>query len=135
MSRSTPPAPAGAPEPVGADDDAWLEGLQRAAFAYFRIEVNPDNGLVADKTAANWPASIAAVGLALAAYPVAVARGFMERADAVRRVLATLRFFWTSPHGRQKHATGYKGFYYHFLDMQTGRRAWGCELSTVDTAF
>ena len=32
-------------------------------------------------------------------------------------------------------ATGYKGFYYHFLDMTTGKRAWNCELSTVDTTF
>ena len=32
-------------------------------------------------------------------------------------------------------ATGYHGFCYHFLDMQTGRRAWQCELSTVDSAI
>jgi hypothetical protein len=31
--------------------------------------------------------------------------------------------------------TLYKGFYYHFLDMQTGRRARQCELSTVDSGF
>ena len=30
---------------------------------------------------------------------------------------------------------GYKGFYYHFLDMTTGRRAWHSELSTVDSGF
>ncbi|TGP20173.1 glucoamylase family protein, partial [Mesorhizobium sp. M1D.F.Ca.ET.234.01.1.1] len=28
-----------------------------------------------------------------------------------------------------------KGFYYHFLDIRTGRRVWKCELSTVDTAL
>jgi hypothetical protein len=49
--------------------------------------------------------------------------------------LAALRFFWNSPQGTEPDATGYKGFYYHVLDMQTGRRAWQCELSTVDSGF
>lgn len=53
----------------------------------------------------------------------------------MERTLATLRFFWNSPQGPEPDATGYRGFYYHFLDMQTGRRAWRCELSTIDSAF
>ena len=76
--------------------DAELEKLQRETFGYFLHETNPANGLVIDKTEAGWPASIAATGLALASYPVAVARGFMQRAAAVERTLTTLRFFWTS---------------------------------------
>jgi len=115
--------------------DAELEKLQRETFGYFLHETNPANGLVIDKTAANWPASIAATGLALTCYPVSVERGFMSRSAAVERTLATLRFFWNSPQGPEPDATGYQGFYYHFLDMQTGRRAWQCELSTVDSAF
>ncbi len=115
--------------------DADLEKLQRETFNYFLHEVNPTNGLVLDKTAADWPASIAATGLALAAYPVAVERGFMARSAAVERTLTTLRFFWNSHQGPEPDATGYRGFYYHFLDMKTGRRAWQCELSTVDSAF
>lgn len=115
--------------------DAELEKLQRESFDYFIHEANPINGLVLDKTTANWPASIAATGLALASYPVAVERSFMSRAKAVERTLNTLRFFWNSPQGPEIDATGYKGFYYHFLDMKTGRRAWLCELSTVDTTF
>jgi len=59
----------------------------------------------------------------------------MSRPAAVERTLVTLRFFWNSPHGPEPDATGYQGFYYHFLDMRTGRRAWQCELSTIDTAF
>lgn len=115
--------------------EAELDALQRQSFGYFVHEANPANGLVSDKTAADWPASIAATGFALAAYAVAVERGFMTRAAAVERTLATLRFFWNSPHGPEPDATGYQGFYYHFLDMRTGRRAWNCELSTVDSAF
>ena len=58
--------------------DAELEKLQHESFSYFLHETNPVNGLVLDKTAANWPASIAATGLALAVYPVGVERGFMS---------------------------------------------------------
>jgi hypothetical protein len=115
--------------------DGELESLQRETFSYFLKETNPRNGLVVDKTAADWPASIAATGLALAVYPVAVERGFITRAAAIETVLTTLRFFWTSPQGPEPDATGYHGFYYHFLDMQSGRRAWQCELSTVDTTI
>ena len=115
--------------------DAELEKLQRETFGYFLHETNPANGLVIDKTAPDWPSSIAATGLALACYPVGVERGFMSRAAAVERTLATLRFFWNSPQGPEPEATGFQGFYYHFLDMKTGRRVWQCELSTVDTAF
>jgi len=117
------------------NDEADLEKLQPETFDYFLYETNPSNGLVIDKTEANWPASIAATGFALAAYPVAAELGFMTRSDAVAWTLTTLRFFWNSPHGPEPDATGYQGFYYHFLDMQTGRRAWLCELSTVDSAF
>ena len=66
--------------------------------------------------------SIASVGRALAAYPVGVERGFLTRADAVVRTLTTLRYFWNSPQGTEPDAMGYKGFFYHFLDMDTGRR-------------
>lgn len=115
--------------------DAELEKLQSESFDYFLHETNLANGLILDKTSDNWPASIAATGVALASYPVAVERGFMSRTAAIERTLTTLRFFWNSPQGPEPDATGYKGFYYHFLDMKTGRRAWQCELSTVDTAF
>jgi hypothetical protein len=49
--------------------DAELENLQRESFNDFLHETNPANGLVIDKTAADWPASIAATGFALTAYP------------------------------------------------------------------
>lgn len=84
--------------------DAELENLQRQTFDYFLYETNPDNGLVIDKDAENWPASIAATGLALACYPVSVERGFMTRAAAMERTLVTLRFFWNSPQGPEPDA-------------------------------
>ena len=112
-----------------------LDLLQKESFEYFLCEVNPANGLIADKNKPDWPASIAAVGLALAAYPVGVERGFISREEAAAKTLASLRFFRNSAQGPEPDATGHKGFYYHFLDMSTGRRASNCELSTVDTAL
>jgi hypothetical protein len=120
---------------VTADPSPTFDTLQRVTFDYFLHEYNPATGLVADKTHPAFPASIAAVGLSLAAYPIAVARGFVAREDAVRRALATLRFFASAPQGPERDAAGYKGFFYHWLDMTTGRRAWRCELSTVDSGF
>jgi hypothetical protein len=112
-----------------------LDKLQRDTFGYFLKETNPQNGLVPDNTREGAHCSIAAVGLALAAYTVGAERRYCSRADAVKRTLATLRFFWNSPQGEEPHATGHRGFFYHFLDMKTGRRAWESELSTIDTTF
>lgn len=111
-----------------------FDTLQQGAIRYFMDNVNPDNGLVTDSTWEGAPASIAAAGLALASYPVGVERGIITRADAVERTLTTLRFFNDSAQGPEPDTTGYKGFYYHFLDMRNGQRVWECELSTIDTA-
>ena len=116
-------------------DEAILERFQRAAFGYFLDHADPENGLVADTSRAGSPSSIAVVGFALSCYPVGVARGWMTRADAAARTLAALRFFWNSPQSEQPDATGHKGFYYHFLDMQTGKRVWDSELSLIDTTL
>jgi hypothetical protein len=115
--------------------EEMLGGLQRDSFGYFLHEVNEANGLVADKTAPGWPASIAAVGMALTAYPVGVQRGLMTREQALRRTLVTLRSLAAFEQSESPTASGHRGFFYHFLDMQTGRRAWQCELSTIDTAL
>lgn len=123
------------PQALNEESSHFLSDLQFSSFAYFVHEVNPDNGLILDKTADDWPASIAAVGLALSVYPAGVARGFMARSIAVQRILTTLRFFADSEQSTASDATGYKGFYYHFIDMKTGRRAWNCELSSIDTAL
>jgi hypothetical protein len=116
-------------------DEALLDRLQRAAFDYFVQNMNPRNGLVADTSRDNSPVSIAVVGFALSSYPAAVERGWMERADAVQRSLAALRFFRDSDQSGSPTATGFKGFYYHFLDIHTGARVWQSELSMIDTAL
>jgi hypothetical protein len=64
-----------------------------------------------------------------------VERGWMTREAALERTLVTLRFFSNSSQSAEPGPTGYKGFYYHFLHMQSGERTWRSELSLIDTAL
>lgn len=105
-------------------------------FWYFWETTNPVNGLAPDRFPSSAPSSIAAIGFALTAYPIGVERGFISRASARERVLRTLQFLHDAPQGpAERGVSGYKGFFYHYLDMQSGERAGKCELSTIDTAL
>jgi len=118
-----------------AEDARLLDALQQAAFRYFLEHVDARNGLVADASRPGAPASIAAVGFGLSAYPIGVERGWIARADAVQRSLKVLRFLTDSDQSGTPESTGHRGFYFHFLDMESGRRVWNCELSIIDTAI
>jgi hypothetical protein len=127
---------AGPPVPDSATVAAFLDTLQHRTFGFFWDLTPPGNGLTPDR----WPtpsfSSIAAVGFALTAYPIGVERGWVTRAAAADRTVATLRFFWTAPQdSTTTSVTGYKGFFYHFLDPGTGYRFQTVELSTIDTAL
>lgn len=126
------PAAAKSPQPT---DLKFLDLLQRRTFDWFRHTTNPKNGLVPDRWPSDSPSSIAAVGFALAAWGVGVKRGYISRDEATDRVGKTLRFFSGAPQSDDPDASGSHGFFYHFLDMQAGRRHWHCELSSIDTAL
>jgi hypothetical protein len=116
--------------------EAFLDTVQERTFRFFWELTNARNGLTPDR----WPteafSSIAAVGFALTAYPVGVERGYLARAQAAERVRATLEFFWHAPQGEAGAGiTGYRGFFYHFLDMTNGLRFQDVELSTIDTTL
>jgi hypothetical protein len=119
----------------GLATDDELRRLQRTTVVYYLHETNPDNGLVKDKTHPDAPCSIAAVGLALATIPVVVERGVLVRKFAAKAARRRLRNLLDLPQGPQPDAAGHRGFFYHFLDIETGRRVWQCELSTLDSAF
>ena len=116
--------------------DPLLVDLEERTFRFFWDTANRQNGLVPDRFPTPSFASIAAVGFGLTAYPIGVERRYITREAARQRVLTTLRFFRNAPQNTNaRGATGYKGFFYHFLDMKTGERFEESELSTVDTAL
>ena len=118
------------------DADPVLNNLERRTFRYFWNTTNRENGMVPDRYPSPSFASIAAVGFGLTAYVAGAERGYVSRSQARLRVLRTLRFLEQLPQGTaESGVAGYKGFYYHFLDMQTGFRFETTELSTVDTAL
>lgn len=127
---------ASAPLIAAPSAPALLADLQRRTFQFFWGTTDPRTGLAPDR----WPSpsfsSIAAVGFALTAYPIGVANGWITRAAARERTLATLRFFARARQGAEPEGvSGYKGFFYHFLDMRSGARFRRTELSTIDTTL
>src|SRR5262249_38276502 len=127
----------------GGDDDAdapvpsnIVGELAERTFRYFWETSSTTNGLAPDRWPQRSASSIAAIGFALTAYCVGVERAYVSREEARARTLLTLPSLGGLPQGpRAKGVAGYKGFFYHFLEMDTGLRAGDCELSTVDTAL
>jgi hypothetical protein len=135
-SITQPAVRTGTPYSPTPAQTAFLDTVEHRTFDWFWETTSPSTGLVPDR----WPtpsfSSIAAVGFGLTAYLVGVERGWIGRDAARDRVLATLRFFTDAPQGPQPSGiTGYRGFFYHFLDMQSGLRFERVELSTIDTGL
>jgi hypothetical protein len=125
-----------APTATPQELDPVLVDLQERTFHFFWDTANPENGLIPDRYPTHAASSLAAVGFGLTTYPIGVERGYITREQARERVLATLRFLHGAPQGPEAQGTaGYKGFFYHFIDMRTGHRAMDSEVSTVDTAI
>lgn len=121
--------------PLSNDETKLLDSIQYRSFLFFINEINRENGLVKDKNWDDAPSSIASVGFGLPAYAVGVERNWISREKASQLTLNVLRFFFNSAQNDKPDATGYKGFYYHFIKMDTGERVWNCELSTIDTGL
>jgi len=122
-----PPVPARDPK-----DELLLDEIQRASFAYFWDEASPATGQVKDRALANGNdkrsvASVAATGFGLTALCIADRRRYRRHDELAQRTLATLQFLAQYPHEH--------GFYYHFIDMNTGARMWNSELSSIDSAL
>lgn len=114
-----------------------FDDIERRTFDFFWETTNAENGLAPDRHPSRPFSSIAAIGFALTAYPIGVERDWITREQAATRTLTTLRFLRDAPTGPEaKGRSGYRGFYYHFLDMRSGQRfdSW-VELSSVDTGL
>ncbi|WP_199100923.1 glucoamylase family protein [Dyella sp. ASV21] len=120
-----------------AAQQAMVDDLQKRTFQWFWDSADPKTALVPDHYPGPSFASIASSGFALTAYGVGVERGYITRDQAIERTLLTLQFFKDAQQDdSEDEATGFHGFYYHFLDMHTGKRyARWVELSSVDTTL
>ncbi|HEY4301877.1 MAG TPA: glucoamylase family protein, partial [Candidatus Didemnitutus sp.] len=118
---------------LAPDDEALIDEMQRAAFRYFIEQSDPRTGLVRDRARADGSpssgkASIAASGFGLSAWTIAVQRGWIDRGTALAHVRLALHFL--AEKAPRRH-----GFFYHFMEMDSGARAWKCELSPIDTGL
>src|ERR1017187_6850755 len=134
--ESLPSAMLSAVPQLFADDNEFLDYVQQANFDYFWYAANPANGLVPDRSATGSACSIAAVGFGLTAIGIGIDHGWISRTQGVARVLTTLNTFLSGPQGPGTSGViGYKGWFYHWLDMNTALRASGSELSSIDTTL
>ncbi len=118
-----------------SDEMAMLDSIQHKTFLFFLNEHHPEKGIVKDRAALWAPASIAATGFGIPSFAIGAERKWITRKQAADITLKMLRFFAGSVQSTDTNATGYKGFYYHFLRMNTGTREWKCELSSIDTGL
>ncbi len=121
---------------LDSHETVFISDLQERTFQFFWQQSSTQNGLAPDRYPTRSFASVAATGFALTAYPIGAERNYITREQARRRVLTTLRFLWSAPQDSTTHgSSGYRGFFYHFLDPTTGHRFGNVELSTMDTAL
>lgn len=122
------------PYTLSAQDDAFLDELERATFLYFWEQSDPQTGLVKDRCNVRTDkdhgiaASIAATGFGLTALCIGSERRYVSPVEARDRVVAALRFLA----GRMP---THRGFYYHWANLHTGERIWDAEISSIDTAI
>lgn len=111
-----------------------LDDMSRRAVDFFYQQSNNQSGFTKDR-AANFAtsdtytvASVASTGFALTAMAVGAERGWILPSVALsraRRTAFNLRYVAPREHG----------WFYHWIDWQTGVRQWNSEVSTIDSAI
>ena len=125
---------AGPPPSPPISDDQFLDQIEHAAFQFFWEQAGTTTGLVKDRALAaggndnRRVASIASTGFGLTALCIGHKRGYGDATQIQARVTATLTFLLNQ-------LTNVNGFFYHFLDMDTGARAWNSEVSSIDSSI
>ena len=103
-------------------------------FNFFIKEANTNKkskgyGLIRDKSKLSPEiASIASVGYGLAALVIGVERKWISYQKAYNRANGTLDTFLDD-------MEEINGFFYHFINMETAKREWNCEVSIIDTGI
>jgi hypothetical protein len=127
------PEPASAETPADPDINQVIEYEMEGAFNFFWERTNtvadsPGYGLIRDRYPGSAGiASMASVGFGLSAYPIGVEKGYISLNEGQERASKTMDTLLAMERT--------EGFYYHFVDMETGKRAWESEVSSIDTAI
>ncbi len=131
-------------------DNDFLDFVEKRSLDYFRMTdgpfatVNANNGLTLDRQHNffgdhQWgAASIAATGFALAAICAGAERGWLDKAQVEQQAATTITYFNSASDYQdetQDEVTQKEGFFFHFLDMNTGKRVSTCELSSIDSTL
>ncbi|PYU67443.1 MAG: hypothetical protein DMG49_18825 [Acidobacteria bacterium] len=125
------------PEPSGAPyqgtDAQLLDEIQRATFQFFWDQASQKSGQVKDRALANghdsrMMSSIAATGFGLSSLCIGDQRGYGKSPEILERVRKTLRFL-------AHDLPNERGFFFHFVHMDTGKRWEKCELSSIDSSL
>ncbi|CCQ97018.1 conserved hypothetical protein [[Clostridium] ultunense Esp] len=119
---------------IKKEQEKLLEEESLGSFRFFWEEANADPnstgyGLIRDRAPGSpRMASIASVGFGLSAIVIGAERGWVSYEEAKKRAVGTLH---TLLHRLPHH----HGFFYHFMDMETGARYGKSEVSIIDTAI
>jgi hypothetical protein len=109
-------------------DRVLLTKIQKDTLQYFVRLSDKKTGLTRDSSQPSSPASIAATGFSLAAFAIADSHGWLPKGYAAGYIRKTL-------HALLRHTEHREGFFFHFIDRQSGKRVWGSEASSIDTAL
>lgn len=116
--------------------DRFVDDLKEKTFTYFWEVVDSTTWQTDDRYPTRNFTSIASTGFALPVYIIGIHNEYITREEGALRVLNVLEWLWNAPQGDDAEGvTGYRGFYYHFLNYGTGTRFKQVELSTIDTAL
>jgi len=120
-------------EAVETREPDELDIEARASFQYLWEQSNsdpdsPGYGLTRDRYPGSpGIASIAATGFALSAIPIGVENGWISWEEGYERANGTLSTLLGMEHEN--------GFFYHFVNIRTGKREWQSEISSIDTGL
>jgi hypothetical protein len=115
------------------DISAVIDYEMRGSFNFFWEQANtdvasPGYGLIRDRfPGAECIASIASVGFGMTAYTLGVEKGYITFEQGFERASKTIDTLLKM----KRH----EGFYFHFVDMQSGERALRSEISSIDTSI
>jgi len=130
---ATPTAPVVNTELPTDDITQIVEDEMKGSFDFFWEQANTTPGssgfgLVRDRyPGSEGIASIASTGFGLTAYLIGIEKGYITEQEGYERVNQTLDTLLAMDRE--------EGFYYHFVDIESGKRAWESEVSSIDTSI